>query len=136
MMADLKDKNGDLICWKDCETMRLALEPFGVTDTGPIENQNMYIINNDATIKKVNKVMANIHRRIKENKQTRYFVIYVLASHGMVNGGQQMIVLNEFNKASGFYKIFGIEAKIRLIASECPNSYQIALFACCREIMT
>ena len=47
-----------------------------------------------------------------------------------------MIVLNEYNKATGFYKLYGIEADIRNIAKECPNSYQIALFACCREIKT
>ena len=48
--------------------------------------------------------------------------------------GQQVLLLNEFDKASNWYKMLNVEAKIRVIAEMCPNSYQLAFFACCREI--
>ena len=46
------------------------------------------------------------------------------------------MVLNEFHARTGFYKMFQAEGEIRSIARKYPNSYQIALFACCREVMT
>ena len=122
-MPDLVDKNGEPLCWKDCEDMRAVLEPFGVTDTGPIEDKNMYILNNNATAKKVNKMMGNIKRRMKNNPKRNYLVIYVLAGHGMISGGRQILLLNEYNKSTGFYKLFGIEGEIRDIAHAYPNSY-------------
>ena len=48
--------------------------------------------------------------------------------------GQQVLLLNEFDKQSNWYKMLNVEAKIRVIAQMCPNSYQLAFFACCREI--
>ena len=109
-MPNLYDKKGEPICWKDCETMRKALEPYGLKDTGPIEDQNMYVVNDNATFKKVSGIMTNIQRRMNANPEKRYLVVYVIACHGMNNGGEQMIVLNEFNKKTGFYKLYGIEA--------------------------
>ena len=48
--------------------------------------------------------------------------------------GQQVLLVNEFDKASSFYKKFTVEAKIRALAEAFPNSYSLAFFACCREI--
>ena len=67
--------------------------------------------------------MVDIEKRIKSNPQKKYLVIYVIACHGMNSNGQQVIVLNEYEKSSGFYKIFGMESNIRKIARENPNSY-------------
>ena len=135
-MADLKDKNGEGLCWKDCETMREVLEEFGVTDTGPIEDKNMYIIKDNATIKKTNAVIKSLKVRLKANPKKNFLVIYVLAGHGMIAGGKQIMLLNEYSKNTGFYKLFGIEANIRDIAREFSNTYQVALFACGREVKT
>ena len=66
-MPDLIDEQGEPLCWQDCETMQKVLAQFGMTDTGPIEDKNMYIMNNNATLKKVNSVMDNIKKRIKNN---------------------------------------------------------------------
>ena len=49
MMPDLKNKQGEPICWQDCELMRKHLEPYGIKDTGPIKDKNMYILNDNAT---------------------------------------------------------------------------------------
>ena len=50
-------------------------------------------------------------------------------------GGRQVVLLNEWDKRSSFYKKWGIEGEIRDIAWHFPNSYQMGFFACCREIL-
>ena len=47
-----------------------------------------------------------------------------------------MVLVNSINKKIGFYEKWGIEYEIRDRASKYPNTYQIALFACCREIFS
>ena len=54
----------------------------------------------------------------------------------MVVGGVQKLLVNEFNKEPTFYKMVGPEDDIRGIAQKFRNSYQIAVFACCREILS
>ena len=44
-----------------------------------------------------------------------------------------MFVLNEFDPDTTFYRFFQVESFIRTIAEKYRNSYQIAIFACCRE---
>ena len=44
-----------------------------------------------------------------------------------------MFVLNEFDKKSGFNKLYPIEGKIRSFSSKCANSFHLLLAACCRE---
>ena len=45
-------------------------------------------------------------------------------------------MVNEYDTKTFFYKMVNPEADIRSIASDFPNSYQIALFACCREVLS
>ena len=52
----------------------------------------------------------------------------------MIQDGRQVILLNEFFSTKGFYKIFGVEENIRLLAQKYPNAYLVVIFACCREI--
>ena len=53
----------------------------------------------------------------------------------MVNDGRTGVLLNEFYKKTTFYKTWDVENFIREIAKKYRNSYSVALFACCREIM-
>ena len=48
--------------------------------------------------------------------------------------GRQTVLINEFDHKTGFYKMWGIEANIRLLAKNNTNAYIIGLMACCREI--
>ena len=48
--------------------------------------------------------------------------------------GKQVVLLNEFEPNRGFYKWWGVEEDVRTLAELFPNSYQIAIFACCRQI--
>ena len=79
--------------------------------------------------------MTNIRAHLRKNPHKNYFYFYLLAGHGMVISGSQAVLLNEFNKSTTFYKFWGVESDIRYIAENYSNSYSIAVFACCREIM-
>ena len=50
--------------------------------------------------------------------------------------GRQIVLINEFDKKTGFYRLWGIEADIRRLAKSNTNAYIIGLFACCREIFS
>ena len=43
-------------------------------------------------------------------------------------------MVNEFEPKKGFYKLFNAEQQIRLSATMNKNSYQITIFACCRQL--
>lgn len=69
-----------------------------------------------------------------DNPDKNFLIVYVLASHGIQSSGKQVVLLNEFHAGTGFYRAWGVENDIRDIAETFPNSYQIAFFACCREL--
>ena len=50
--------------------------------------------------------------------------------------GRQIVLINEYNPKTGFFKIWGIEADIRRLAKDNTNAYIIGLMACCREIFS
>ena len=57
---------------------------------------------------------------------------YCFAGHGMQKAGRQIILLNEFDSKTTFYKHIDVESQVRSIAEKHPNSYQIVVFAACR----
>ena len=52
----------------------------------------------------------------------------------MQKHGSQVVLINEFDTNTRFYKFLGIENKVRFFANSYSNSYVMAFFACCREI--
>ena len=42
-----------------------------------------------------------------------YMVIFLFAGHGILKEGQQEVVINEYNRQKGFYKLFKAESKLR-----------------------
>ena len=48
--------------------------------------------------------------------------------------GRQVLLVNDFDKKTAFYRMWGVENDIRTLAKNNSNSYSVALFACCREI--
>ena len=123
-MPDLKSKkSGKSYSWKDCEKMRECLERYNITDTGPIEDKNLYVIDDNATAAKMKKVMSSIRRRLRAEPNKNFLIVYVFAGHGMNACGKQVMLLNDYDEKTGFYKMFGAEAEIRDIACSHPNSY-------------
>ena len=61
-----------------------------------------------------------------------YLVIFLFAGHGMIKDGSQVLLYNEFDEKTGFYKMFRAEKKIRQWAEIFPNAYLMGIYACCR----
>ena len=65
---DLKDENGESLVLKDCVLMRSVLERYDIKDTGPAGDENLYMLNDNATSSRINlTVMKNIKIRIMNN---------------------------------------------------------------------
>ena len=60
-------------------------------------------------------------------------MIWLFAGHGVLKNGMTSLLLNEFDKSNRFYKMLEAESLIRKFAHNYPNSYTVAIFACCRE---
>ena len=117
---------------QDCDKLRSLLERYDVSDTGA---NDLYLLDNDPTSDQVQKVADNIKQRLSESPRENFLIVYIIAGQGMEHYGQQIMLLNEFNDKTGFYKHWAIENDIREIASTFPNSYQVAMFAASRQIM-
>ena len=82
--------------------------------------------------KEVRKIQDSTKKGGEREGQNILFV-WLIAGHGIEVNGQQMFVLNEFDKKSGFNKLYPIEGKIRSFSSKFGNSFHLLLAACCRE---
>ena len=96
-MSDLKDKKGASLTFKDCELIKEVLDRYDIRDTGPVDDKNLYVLNDSATSAKIIQVMKNIRQRIGSNPEKNFLVVYVLAGHGMIDSGKQVMLLNEFH---------------------------------------
>ena len=48
-MADLTDENGESECSKDCEKMRRIFKQYSIEDTGPVGDENLYVVDENGT---------------------------------------------------------------------------------------
>jgi hypothetical protein len=69
----------------------------------------------------------------KKSPQEEFLIIHTFAGHGVQDAGTQWLLHNEWDKSRKFYKMFAAENKLRMLAQEFQNSYQIGIFACCRQ---
>ena len=88
----------------------------------------------EPVMKDLIQLNSELHRLFKSFPEKTVLALSCFASHGMIFNGRQVILLNEFDSARGFYKIFGVEEIIRLLAQKYPNAYLAVIYACCREI--
>ena len=93
-----------------------------------------YIALIDPTMKKSVEMAQALNRIYKENPQETIFTLLCFATHGMIQDGRQVVIVNEINKARGFYTFYGAEQNMRDSAFKFPNAYIVGVFACCREI--
>ena len=54
-------------------------------------------------------MIADLYRLLKKNPHETILALFCYASHGMIQDGRQVILINEHNKMKGFYKFFGAE---------------------------
>ena len=91
-----------------------------------------------AEVKKVFAFSGDIPKRLSEGSKAKppikYLVICLFAGHGILKDGQQQILINEYDKKSGFYKLFMAEERLRAYARVYSNCYSVGVFACCRQL--
>ena len=116
---------------EECESMKTALEEYGISDTGA---ENIYTMTEDPTSQKVKQAMRSLKNRLNDNKDKKFLIVYVIVGQGLHSHGQQIVLLNQMNNLTGFYKHWSVETDIRSIAFNFPNVYQVAFFACGREL--
>ena len=85
-------------------------------------------------VKDCTSATTALNRLLKNNPHETILALFCYASHGMIQDGRQVILVNEFNQTKGFYKLFGAEENMRNLARTYSNAYIVGIFACCREI--
>ena len=74
-----------------------------------------------------------IINQLQENPEKKTVIFYGFACHGIAENGKQTVLVNTFNKSTGFYRFWPVEINVRDWASKYHNSYHVVFFACCRE---
>ena len=72
-------------------------------------------------------------KHIRKNSETKFLVIFVVSGYGLIIDGQQNVVLNAYNKGTGYYQTSAIEYQIREIAQRFENACVIGIFDQSRE---
>ena len=118
-------------CKDDIDLIRKCLAKYGIIDMG---RNDSYLLDDTPTYNRVFKVRTSIKKRIKKTPDNTFVLVFALAGHGMQMDGRQIVLINQYDKKTRFYKLWSIEADIRGMAKNNTNAYVIGLFACCREI--
>ena len=112
----------------DCKTLEKALSKYRISEDD--KHWNVW----DVKFSVLEKYYKQIDEILNGNKDKNYLVIHLFACHGIHKNGTQYVVLNEYDDDTEFYKLFAAEDKIRNFADTHPNSYQVSIFACCRDL--
>ena len=65
------------------------------------------------SMRQYNQAVIMLRKDCKTTPNELVFIICLFASHGMIRDGRQVILVNEFDKSAGFYKLLGVEENIR-----------------------
>ena len=97
-------------------------------------NFDEFIVLMEPKVKDCNTMAIGTQKLCKQNPYETVLALFCYASHGMIQDGRQVILVNEFNQFKGFYKLYGAEENMRTAARTFSNAYIVGVFACCREI--
>ena len=102
------------------------------------QEEGIYVNNfyfKDVTdMNEINATRSMLKKRALAHPDRRMALFYAFAGHGIQRLGNQHLIINQFNKKEGFYKMWNTEYDIRVMAEKYPNTYSCAVYACCREI--
>ena len=74
-------------CRKDIDDILNALKYYEVTDTGLPENPLKYKLY-EPTKQQVNDAIKELKARIAKNPEKKFFIIFCVASHGLMSDGR------------------------------------------------
>ena len=73
-----------------------------------------------------------LQRIVREQKDTKFLVMFLFAGHGFIKQGRQVLVTNEYDERQKFYKVIQAELIVRRFSENEKNVYNVTIFACCR----
>ena len=97
-------------------------------------NSDQFVGLMEPKVKDCNSMITDLNRLLKNNPHETILALFCFASHGMIQDGRQVILVNEYSSAKGFYRFFGAEENMRTTSRTFANAYIVGIFACCREI--
>ena len=98
-----------------------------------IETREKLRLDNNPDWKQVVAARKYIMNQLRVNPEQKTAIFYVLACHGIAEDGKQAVLVNTFNKKTGFYTFWRVKLDVRGFAAMFHNSYHVVFFACCRE---
>ena len=104
------------------EVRRLFQKEYGVADDNIIELCN---------IRKniIDLEYDHLRDRLKNSNQNT-LIVHVFAGHSSITDDYRTLLTNEFDSESKHYRQFQAEMRIQDLARNCPNVYNLAVFAC------
>ena len=69
-----------------------------------------------------------------DSPDKKFLNIWLFAAHGMVEAGQQTVLINEYFPREKYYRRYKAEYFVRLYARKYVNTHHLCIFACCRQI--
>jgi len=87
----------------------------------------------DPTYEKWEGLLRKLSSTAKANKSKRFLLSQFYAGHGMVDGGEQVVLTDEFDERTKWYRFLPVEMMCRVYSLSNPNIFMLSSFACCRE---
>ena len=100
---------------EDIRTMKKAMLAYEIVDTGPTVMKNgkekgMYELDEDPKLHEIEEVKRHLIEYLRTHPEELVLIVYVIAGHGMQMSGKQVVLVNEHDERSGWYKFWGIES--------------------------
>ena len=116
--------------YKDGDIFISALQKF---DIGT-QKEKLIRLTDVRDKKEINKVRSDLKKRAEANPDRKMLIFYAFAGHGMQVDGEQVVIINQLNKRTAFYEWWAAEADLRLMSKKYSNTFNVGIFACCREV--
>ena len=126
---------GDLVTvMEDTKLFYDALRRYGLVRENSLGMKNIYQFENETDMTQISQMRSTLKKRAMNNPDRRMAIFYAFAGHGIQIDGQQYVIVNEFVPKQGFYRMWNTEDDIRVMSTKYPNTFSVAVYACCREI--
>ena len=89
---------------EEFEAISNALKHYGVTN-----EEDFYILRNPRFAQCEN-TSENLRNKLEDNPDTNHLILFVITGHGMNEAGQQVLLINEYDESTKFYKRYAFEA--------------------------
>ena len=112
------------------------MKKYGIVNSGPVNPKSqrcMYDLR-DPSWSHLKEARTHLRKRFINEPHRNFLVFFIFACHGIVDSGKQTVMVNDFNKRTQYYHLYGAEHELRLWSTKHTNSYMVAIFACCREM--